>query len=116
MSKKVKFLKNEVLKNKKNQSDVRSFEDIMKAGLNFLRMIKNDVRVNSAWTREGTIFYEWKQDGLICKISNIYQGGIDLKNGLRDVLECFKKFSNQFNSSQQAGQVSRLFLSDDDGS
>ena len=57
------------LKNKKNQSDVRIFEDITKARLNFLRMINTDVRVNSAWTREGTIFFEWRQDGLIYIIS-----------------------------------------------
>ena len=33
-----------VLKNKKNQSDVRIFKDITKARLNFLRMIKTDVK------------------------------------------------------------------------
>ena len=46
----------EVLEKKKNRSDVRIFEDITKARLIFLRMIKSDVRVNSAWAREGTIF------------------------------------------------------------
>ena len=46
----------EVLNNKKNQSDVRIFEDITKARLNILRKVKSDVRVNSAWTREGTVF------------------------------------------------------------
>ena len=64
---KVKFsrrmAKIEVLKNKKHQSDVRIFEDITKKRLNFLRMLKSDERINSAKTREGTIFYEWRQDG-----------------------------------------------------
>ena len=103
-------------KNKKNHSDVRIFEDKTKAMLNFLRMMKSDVRVISAWTREGTIFYETRLDGLIYKISNLYQGGIDLKYGLRDVLECFRKLSNQFNSFQETGHVSGPFENDNDGS
>ena len=108
--------KNGVLRNKKNESDVRVFEDITKARLNFLRMIKSDVRVNSTGTREGTNFYECRQDGLIYEISNIYQGGIDLKYGLRDVLECFQKFSKQFNSFHETGQISGPFRNDNDGS
>ena len=65
---------------------------------------------------EGTIFYEWRQDGLIYKISNLFQGGIDLKYGLIDVLKCFGKFSNQLNSSQESGQISGQFRNDNDGS
>ena len=84
----------EVLKNKKNQTDVRILK-ITKASLNFLRMIKSDVRFSSALTREGTVFMN---RSLIYKISNLYQGGLDLKYGLRDVLECLRKFPHQFNS------------------
>ena len=79
-------------------------------------MIKSDLKVNSSWTSEGTIFFDCKQDGLIYKISNLYQGGIDLKYGLKDVLECFRKFLHQFNSIQKTGPASGPFLNENYGS
>ena len=65
------------------------FEDLSKARVNFINLMKADNRINSVWSREGTLFYEWKHDNLAYKIHGLYEGGIDLNYSIESVLNCF---------------------------
>ena len=38
------------------------FEDFSSAPANFLRIMKADAGIQSAWKREGSFFYIWKKD------------------------------------------------------
>ena len=51
-----------------------------------------DDRINSVWSREGTLFYEWKYDNLAYKIIDLYESGIDLNYSIESVLNCFNSF------------------------
>ena len=70
-------------------SHIRISEDITKARLNFLQMIRQDQRIDSCWTKEGTLYYVWKENHMIYKINGLYQGAIDLQYSFNDVKSCF---------------------------
>ena len=72
--------------------NVKVFEDLSKARVNFINLMKADNRINSVWSREGTLFYEWKYDNLAYKIYGLYEGGIDLNYSIESVLNCFNSF------------------------
>ena len=70
-------------------NNVKIFEDLTKARMNFLRMMKSDTRIQSAWTREGSIYFLWKDDQNVHKIHGLYEGGDTLKYSLNSVMSCF---------------------------
>ena len=86
MKKKRNLAQSETYKN------VKVFEDLSKARVNFINLMKADDRINSVWSREGTLFYEWKYDNLAYKIHGLYEGGIDLNYSIESVLNCFNSF------------------------
>ena len=60
-----RVVKTDILRNKKlsaNTNSVKIFEDVSPASAKFLSMMKRDSLVESAWTREGTILYLWKEN------------------------------------------------------
>ena len=73
-------------------SDIRVFEDISRPRVMFLNMMKQDNRINSAYTRDGTIFYTKKDDNRVYKILNLYEGGLDLGYSLHDLKTCFRSY------------------------
>ena len=54
--------------------------------------MKADDRINSVWSREGTLFNELKYDNLAYKIQGLYESGIDLNYSIESVLNCFNAF------------------------
>ena len=73
-------------------SDIRVFEDISRPRVMFLNMMKQDNRINTAYTRDGTIFYTTKDDNRVYKIVNLYEGGLNLGYGLHDLKNCFRSY------------------------
>ena len=97
----------DLLKKKKNLvnhedlRDIKIFEDLSAARVNFLKIMRSDERIQSTWTREGTIFFIWKADEkLYKKINGLYEGGQFLDYKLDVVRNCF---NGVFRSS--AGQM-----------
>ena len=96
----------DLLKKKKNLvnheelSDIKIFEDLSAARVNFLKIMRSDERIQSTWTREGTIFFIWKADEKLYKINELYEGGQFLEYILDVVRNCF---NGVFRSS--AGQM-----------
>ena len=87
---KVEILKKKrQLNEKESTKDIKIFEDLTKARLNFLKLMKGDNRVASAWSREGTLFYQMKNDNYIKKITGLYEGGDLPKYSVNDVMSCF---------------------------
>ena len=83
-----------MLKNKKklperNLPNVRVYEDLTMARIRFFNLMKADSRINKAWTRDGTIFFIWKEDNKTYTINNLYDGGLFLEYSIDDVEECF---------------------------
>ena len=80
-------VKIEMLRNKRslvrsNQfQNEKIYEDLSKVRLNFVRLLKRDVRVNTTYIREGTIYYS---------VNGLYEGGVDLGYKLEDVYYCFE--------------------------
>ena len=93
-----RITKLDFMKKKRNlaQSDtyknVKVFKDWSKARVNFNNLMKADDRINSVWSTEGTLFYEWKYDNLAYKIHGLYEGRIDLNYSIESVLNCFNSF------------------------
>ena len=69
--------------------DVKIFEDLSTTRVNFLRIMKTDERIQSTWTREGTIYFIWKEDQRIYKINGLWEGGDFLDYSIDNVLKCF---------------------------
>ena len=42
--------------------DVNTYEDITRLRTKFIKLMRRDERVESVWTRDGTISFVWKQD------------------------------------------------------
>ena len=72
--------------------NVKVFEDLSKARVNFINLMKADDRINSVWSREGTLFYEWKNENLAYKNHGLYEGGNDLNYSIEGVLNCCNSF------------------------
>ena len=51
--------------------------------------MKTDERIQSTWTREGTIYFIWKEDQRIYKINGLWEGGDFLDYSIDNVLKCF---------------------------
>ena len=75
---------------KEGLKNISVFEDLSKARVNFIKMMKSDCRNKSAWTREGVIHYIWKADERLYRIDGLYEGGSSLKYRFQDVMNCFQ--------------------------
>ena len=75
--------------------EVKIFEDLTKARLNFLKLMKTDERIASAWSREGNIFFQYRNDNYTNKITGLYEGGHTLGYYYNDVINCFTGVFNQ---------------------
>ena len=97
-------------KNKRNLAqletykNVKLFEELSKARVYFINLMKADDRINSVWSREGTLFYEWKNENLTYKTHGLYEGGIDINHSIESVLNCYNSFF------QHHGQISIITL------
>ena len=85
-----------LLKNRKrlaepelNLNNIRVFEDLTTARVRFFNMMKNDNRISKLWTRDGTIFFIWKNDNQTYTITNLYEGGLFSDYKIYDVESCF---------------------------
>ena len=83
-----------ILRNKKklketNASNIRVFEDLTTARLRFFNIMKADMRISKVWTREGTIFFVWKEDSKTYTIQNLFDGGLFLNYEMSDIEDCF---------------------------
>ena len=72
---------------------MKIFEDLTRPRLEFFNMMKRDSRLEKVWTREGTIFFTWKNDLKVCRIQGLYDGGILLNYSFHDVMACFKRYT-----------------------
>ena len=60
---KIKFLQNKKkLESLSGVNDVKIYQDITRPGMNFIKLMRSDNRLESVWTSDGTIFFVWKQD------------------------------------------------------
>ena len=96
----------QLLRNKKSLSEnsdyrhIKIYEDISQARAKFIRKMREDQRIVSTWTREGTIFFVWKDDGKIYRIQGLYEGAKFLDYSHNDLNECFSSvFGNSSNPS-----------------
>ena len=89
-----RLVKTQILRNKKKLSEVGSnvkiFEDISPARAKFLAMMKRDTRVESAWTREGTIFYLWKENKRVYRVFDLLEAARNLNYNFSDFVKCFQ--------------------------
>ena len=97
---KLQLLRNRrALSNKKGHENVKVFEGLTAPRGRFFNMLTTDSRVSSAWTREGSIYYVWKEDSWIYSVRGLYQGG------------CFLKYSSNVMirvSNQEISSIHRL--------
>ena len=56
-------------------------------------MMKKDQRIESVWTREGTIFYVWRENKRVYKVVELYEAA-------RNLNFYFLEFSKSFNNSR----------------
>ena len=85
----------EILRNKRKLREndttmnVSIVEDLTRARLRFHNLMKSDTRIESTWTREGNLFYKWKDNNKVHCLRQLYEGGIELGYELQDVQFCF---------------------------
>ena len=93
-----------LLKNKKKLAslsgldDVKIYEDITRPRMNFIKLMGSDNRLEYVWTRDGTIFFVWKQDKKIPKIEGFFEGGFFMDYSSTNVMNCF---TGVFGGAQQ---------------
>ena len=51
------------------------FEDLTQPRVQFFNLLKQDNRIASVWTREGTINLYWKDDDKLFRSRELYHGG-----------------------------------------
>ena len=89
---KKKLGSNEATKN------IKVYEDLTRARMQFIRMMRSDPRINSVWTREGQILFQWANDTRVDRISNLHDGGLYLQYSLNDVMNCFEPHPRVFSN------------------
>ena len=83
-----------ILRNKKklkesNSRNIRIFEDLTTPRLRFFNLMKADTRISKVWTREGTIFFVWREDNKTYTVQNLFDGGLFLDYDINDIEDCF---------------------------
>ena len=81
--------KKKSLENLVGYANVKVFEDISRPRLAFFNLKKRDNCIAVVWTRESNIFYQYKNERSIQKITGLYEGGDELGYQLQDVKNCF---------------------------
>ena len=79
------------------------FEDISRPHLAFFNLMKRDSRIAMVWTRESNIFYQFKNERSVRKITGLYEGGDELGYQLQDVKNCFY-FQRHFSGRELQGE------------
>ena len=60
---KIKLLQNKKkLASLSGLNDFKIYEDITRTRMNFIKLMRSDDRVETVWTRDGTIFFVWKHN------------------------------------------------------
>ena len=81
-----------MLRNRKKLQEkkinVRMYEDLT-ARVRFFNLMKSDTRISKLWTRDGTIYFVWKDDTKTYTINNLYDCDIFLEYDIADVEYCF---------------------------
>ena len=81
----------------------RIYEDATKASVNFLNLLGNDERINKACIREGTSFFEWKDNESIEKVHGLYEGAELVQYSYETVIKCFEtKLTNRTNPAYES--------------
>ena len=80
------------LRNDEHRNEVKIFEDITAARANFLKLLKADTRIISAWTRDGSINYTVTGVKRTYRIRNLFEGVIDMGYSMDDVMSCFRGY------------------------
>ena len=104
-----RITKNNILQNKKilakatETKDAKIYEDLKAPCLRFFNMMKSDQSIESLRTKEGNIFFTWKNNKKMEKISNLFDGGHLINNYFNDVLSYFSQqycFKNSDTSNE----------------
>ena len=74
--------------------NVSIVEDPTRARLRFHNLMKSDIRIESTLSREGNLFYKWKDNEKVHCVRQLYEG-IELGYELQDVQFCFDNSSFQ---------------------
>ena len=97
LTKKKNLLGNSLLGN------VRINEDATKARGNFINLLRNDERINKAWIREDTIFFEWNDKESIEKLHGLFEGAELVQYSYETVMKCFqRKLTNRTNMAYES--------------
>ena len=81
--------KKKILENLVGYANVKVFEDNSRPRLAFFNLMKRDNRIAMVWIRERNIFYQYKNERSIQKITGLNEGGDELGYQLQDVKNCF---------------------------
>ena len=87
----------DILRKKKNLRDndktksISVFEDLTQPRVQFFNLMKQDTRIASVWTREGTINFYWKNYNKLYRIRDLYDGGQILNYNFACVNQCFNR-------------------------
>ena len=79
-----RITKVEMRKKKKNLMEIESlknikvFEDLTQPRSKSLSLLKSHCQIESAWIREDTIIYKWKNNVAIRSVPGLFEGGIAL--------------------------------------
>ena len=96
---KIKLLQNtKKLASLSGLNDVKIYEDITRPRKNFIKLMRSDNRVESVWTRDGTVFFVCKQYKKIYKIQGLFEGGSFMDYSLTNVMNCI---TGVFGGAQQ---------------
>ena len=82
--------KKKTLRDKPTTENVKVFEDITRARVKFLKLMKTDKRIASTWTREGMILYTFQNNDQVYRYQNIFHAASDLGYSFNDTMNCFR--------------------------
>ena len=88
MNKNENHIRKKHLRTDERLSRIQIFEDTNSVRVQFIPMVKKDQPIREAETREGTTFYEWKEDGYAQKTTGLYDGGAALNYSMDNVKRC----------------------------
>ena len=114
----IRITKINILQNKINLAkaletkDVKIYEDLMAQLLRFFNMMKADHRIESVRTKEGNIFFTWKNNKRMQKISNLFDGGHLLIYYFNNVWSWFSQqlFSTNSHTSNGLKKINSVLI------
>ena len=66
--------KKKALKDNDHSAKIHVFEDLTSTRVNFMKFMKQHNRINGVWTRDGNLFYQWKNSERVERITSLYEG------------------------------------------